>query len=285
MKPTTPATQAEISACLEDIFRDFVRTVSSPIISPETKLYSWANDLHRLRKCFLDAEERVDLGAAFETALQRTTAHEPQSEVIEAQLDVGRMGIRHLIELASGESLAKSRTAGSETRLRGAVQWLDKVRASDAPITKPDPADPSPVPASLTPRQAKAESDLAMEIAELFREMLRSISADDRRGPVVKVLAAFTACRNLANRIEHSFYFYSPLESAIDQFNSPEGLTQDDLSRLRLARAGIRLLATLTDPHVRFRGYASRRARDTRHFDAELAGLHEQVNPRSSGGS
>ena len=285
MNSTTPAAQAEISYALEEVFRDFVRAVSTPTTTAEVKLYSWASHLHQLRHCLVNAQEGADLAAAFETALLRTTTHEPQSDEMEAQLDVGRMGIRHLIELASGESLAKSRTAGSETRLRGAVQWLDKVRASDAPITKPDPADPSPVPASLTPRQAKAESDLAMEIAELFREMLRSISADDRRGPVVKVLAAFTACRNLANRIEHSFYFYSPLESAIDQFNSPEGLTQDDLSRLRLARAGIRLLATLTDPHVRFRGYASRRARDTRHFDAELAGLHEQVNPRSSGGS
>ena len=284
MNSTTPATQAEISLCLQAVFQDFVRAVSSPITSPEVKLYSWASHLHQLRECLVNAQEGADLAAAFETALLRTTTHEPQSDEMEAQLDVGRMGIGHLVELASGEPLAKSRTAGSETRLRGAVQWLDKVRASDAPITKPDPADPSPVPASLTPRQAKAESDLAMEIAELFREMLRSISADDRRGPVVKVLAAFTACRNLANRIEHSFYFYSPLESAIDQFNSPEGLTQDDLSRLRLARAGIRLLATLTDPRVTSRGYASRRARDTRHFDAEVAGLHEQVNPRSSGG-
>ena len=123
-----------------------------------------------------------------------------------------------------------------------------------------------------------------MEIAELFREMLRSISAEDRRGPIVKILAAFTASRNLAQRIEHSFYFYSPLETAIDQFNIPEGLEQNDVSRLRLARAGIRLLATMTDPHVSSSGYASRRARDIRHFDAELSGLHEQVEAYSSGG-
>ena len=284
MNSTTPATQAKISLCLEAVFQDYVRAVSSPITTPEVKLYSWTSHLHQLRNCLVNAEPEVDLAAAFEAAVQSTTTHEPQGDEIEAQLDVGRMGIRHLIELASGEPLAKSRTAESETNLRGALQWLDQVRASSTPISKPNPADPSPVPDNLTPHQAKAESDLALEIADLFRETLRSISADDRRGPMVKVLAAFVASRNLANRIDHSYYFYPILERAIDQFNSPEGLTQIDVSRLRLARAGVRLLATLTDPNVGFRGYASRRARDTRHFDSELAGLHEQVNPRSSGG-
>ena len=285
MNPTTPYTQAEISACLAEIFRDFVRVVSSPITSPEIKLYSWADNLHQLRKCFLNAEAEVDLAAAFEAAVQSTTTHEPQGDEIEAQLDVGRMGIRHLIELASGDAMAKSRTAASETNLRGALQWLDQVRASSTPIGKPDAADPKPVPSKLTEQQAKAERDLAFEIAELFRETLRSISANDRRGPMVKVLAAFVASRNLANRIDHSFYFYPILELAVDQFNSPQGLAQIEDSRLRLARAGFRLLATVTDPHVSSRGYASRRARDIRNFDAELAGLHAEIEPSLSGES
>ena len=204
MEPTTPSTQADISACLEEIFRDFVRAVSTPITSPEVKLYSWADNLNRLRICFLNTEGKVDLGAAFEIALQRSTTHEPQSEVIEAQLDVGRMGVRHLIELASGEPLAKLRTAASETDLRGAVEWLDQLKASSTPISKPARANAQKVPDSLTPQQAQAQSDLALEIAELVRETLRSLSANDRRGAMVKVLGAFQASRNLANRIDHS---------------------------------------------------------------------------------
>ena len=283
MNPTTPFTQAEISLCLQAVFQDYVRAVSSPITSPGLKLHSWVSNLHQLRNCLEEVEPEVDLAAAFEAAVQRTTAHEPQSEVMEAQLDVGRMGIRHLIELASGDAMAKSRTAGSETNLRGAQRGLDEVRASSTPISKPDPADPKQVPDSLTPHQAKAESDLAFEIAALFRETLRSISANDRRGPMVKVLGAFVAARNLANRIDHSYYFYPILELAIDQFNSPEGLREIDVRRLHLARAGMRLLATLTDRQVRAGGYASRRARDIRNFDAELAGLHAEIEPPTSG--
>ena len=285
MKPTTPSTQADISACLEDIFRDFVRAVSSPIISPETKIYSWADNLNRLRTCFLNPEGKVNLGAAFEAALQRTTAHEPQCEVIEAQLDVGRMGIRYLIELASGEPLAKLRTAESETDLRGAVQWLDQVRASSTPISMPARADPHKVPGSLTPQQAQAQSDLALEIAELVRETLRSISANDRRGAMVKVLGAFQASRNLARRIDHSYYYYEILEVALDQFDNPEDLLEMEARRLDVARAGVRLLATVTDRRVRNRGHASRRARDIANFDDKVAGLNELVAERLFGGS
>ena len=105
MKLTTPATQ-EVSHALEEVFRDFVRAVSSPITVPEIELVDRALTLKHLRDSLAVANASADLSAAFEGAVERLTAHEPQSRVMEAQLDVGRMGMRHMIELASDEPLA-----------------------------------------------------------------------------------------------------------------------------------------------------------------------------------
>ena len=106
------------------------------------------------------------------------------------------------------------------------------------------------------------------------------MSADDRRGPMVKILEGFAACKNLAARMDHSFYYHPILEQAIDQFKTPEGLEGLDADRFDLARAGLRLLATLSDPDTRRRGYASRLARNTKNFDARLAWLNSEKDRR-----
>lgn len=55
---------------------------------------------------------------------------------------------------------------------------------------------------------------------------------------MVKILEAFAACKNLAARMDHSFYYHPILEQAIDQFKTPEGLEGLDADRFDLARAG-----------------------------------------------
>ena len=199
--------------------------------------------------------------------------HKPQSELIEAQLDVGLMGMRHLVELSEARSMAKSRTAASETNLRAALGWLDKVRGSSTAITKPATTTPSPVPRPLSVEQELQESDLALEIAVLFREALRALSANDRRGALNQIMFSYNAAKNLFGRIEHSFYYYPILEQAIEQFQNPQRLTVLETDRLDLARAGLRLLATATDPVISKPGHASRLARDTENFDRSLAYL------------
>ena len=127
MNSTTPSTQAEISHALEEVFRDFVRAVSTPTATPGLELVDRALTLNQLRYSLVGADASADLSAAFEGAVERVTAHEPQGRVMEAQLDVGRMGMRHIIELASDEPMAEDRTAESEMNLRGAVRWLGGV--------------------------------------------------------------------------------------------------------------------------------------------------------------
>ena len=275
MNTTAPSVQADISEALVNLFRGFVRAATSSITPTEGLVLSWVSDIHHLRQCLDRLEAGVNLGAAFKAAVNALTNHKPQSRQIEAQLDLGLMGVRHLIELASTEPMAKSRTATSERNLRGAVAWLDTVRGSSSPVSKPLQTKPSPVPNPLSEEQAKAETDLAMEIAVLFREAMRSMSANDRRGPLNQVLFSYNACRNLAGRIGHSYYFDPILQRAIDQFNAPEELTKLESARLDLARAGVRLLATRTDPNTRRPGYASRLARDATNFDNHLASLND----------
>ena len=277
MNTTAPSVQADISQALVNLFRGFVRAATSSIAPTEGLVLSWVSDIHHLRHCLDRLEAGVNLGAAFQAAVNALTNHKPQSRQIEAQLDLGLMGVRHLIELASTEPMAKSRTATSERNLRGAQAWLDTVRGSIGRVTQPAQTSPVPVPNPLSEEQAKAESDLAMEIAVLFREAMRSMSANDRLGPLNQVLFSYNACRNLAGRIDHSYYFDPILQLAIDQFNAPEGLTDLQLARLDLARAGVRLLATLTDADTRRGGYASRLARDTENFDGKLEWLNATI--------
>ena len=206
--------------------------------------------------------------------------HKPQSELIEAQLDVGLMGMRHLVELSEARSMAKSRTAASETNLRAALGWLDKVRGSSTAITKPATTTPSPVPRPLSVEQELQESDLALEIAVLFRETMRAMSANDRRWAVNEILFSYNACRNLVGRIDHSYRFYPILERALEQFENPDVMTDLEEARLDLSRAGVRLLATATDPNSRRRGYASRLARDTQNFDGKLEWVNVELERR-----
>lgn len=189
--------------------------------------------------------------------------------------------MRHLVELSEGKSMQKSRTAASETNLRAALGWLDKVRGSSAATTKPAPTTPSPVPRPLSEEQAKAETDLAFEIAVLFREAMRAMSANDRRGAMNQAMFSYNACRNLAGRIDHNYYFYPIFEQAIDRFKNPEKLTELVEARLDLARAGLRLFATLTDPDIRRKGHASRLARDTENFDRWLGWLNAEKERRA----
>ena len=77
-----------------------------------------------------------------------------------------------------------------------------------------------------------------------------------------EIMFSYNACRNLAGRINHTFRYNSVLEQAIDQFQDPKGLTVMGEARLDLTRAGLRLLATATDPNKRRRGHASRLARE-----------------------
>jgi len=275
MTDTAASIQAEVTQALQALFRNFVLAATTPTTPAEMLVLSWVQDIKQLYECLRHPEASVDLSAAFMSAVERTTAHEPQSELIEAQLDVGRMGMRHLVALSSGDSMAKSRTADSETNLREAVAWLDKVRAGGSSITKPAPGGPAAVPSRLTEEQELQENDLALEIAVLFREVLRAVSANDRRGAVNQIMFSFNAAKNLAGRIDHSYYFYPIIEQAIDQFQNPERLSVSESDRLDVSRAGLRLLATATAtaPEIKKGGYASRRARDTENFDRTVAYL------------
>ena len=283
MNDTLPSTQADISQALEHLFRELIRVATTSTPRPRDYRMLWTEQLQDLRAILVGAEPGADLGAAFQSAVTKLLTYEPQSALIEAQIDMGRFGMRHLIELASSEPVAKSRLTSSEMELRGALAWLDTVRDSSSPVTKPAQTSPVPVPNPLTVEQAKAESDLAMEIAVLFREAMRSMSANDRRGPLNQVLFSYNACKNLAGRIDHSYYFDPILQLAIDQFNVPAGLTELDAGRLNLARAGVRLLATRTDPDKRRGGYASRVARDTKNFDYMLNWFNAMKESEISG--
>ena len=280
MNDTATYTQADVSKALELVFRDVINAATSS--TPRTqyqRLFSVQN-LQDLEECLVGAAPGVNLAAAFMSAVERLITHEPQSDLIEAQLDLGLMAIRHLAELSEGKSMEKYRTAASETNLRKALAWLDKVRASSSPITKPARTPPSLVPDQLSEDQARQETDLAIEIAVLFREAMRAMSANDRRGAVNEVLFSYSACRNLAGRIDHNYRFYPILERALEQFENPDVMTDLEEARLDLSRAGVRLLATATDPSNRRRGYASRLARDTQNFDGKLEWLNVELERR-----
>ena len=57
-------------------------------------------------------------------------------------------------------------------------------------------------------------------------------------------------------------------------------MTDLEEARLDLSRAGVRLLATATDPNNRRRGYASRLARDTQNFDGKLEWVNVELERR-----
>ena len=271
MKPTTPSAQAEISRALEEVFRDFIRAVSSPITSPEIKLYSWTSHLHQLRNCLVNAEPEVDLAAAFEAAVQSTTTHEPQGDEIEAQLDVGRMGMRHIIELASGESLAKSRTAESETDLRGAVQWLGGVqrRAESGRQQPPLRVD------QKTAVELEGEQELARELSVMVREALRAISANDPRTTTLNAVKSFIRVLAQMGAMDHSYSFIPVFEETFGAFANPSELPELEIDRLALARAGMRFLATRTDRFDRPRKLRNRLDEDSDNFERNLSRLVE----------
>ena len=271
MKPTTPSAQAEISACLEDIFRDFVRAVSSPITSPEIELVDRALTLNQLRDSLVVADASADLSAAFEGAIERLTAHEPQNRVMEAQLDVGRMGMRHMIELASDEPMAEDRTAESETNLRGAVRWLGGVQRR----AESDRQQPPPTADQKAAAEHEGEQELAREFSVMVREALRAISANDPSRATLNVVKSFMRVLVQMRAMDHSYSYIPIFEETFAAFANPPELPDLEIDKLALARAGMRFLATRTDRFDRPRKLRNRMDEDTANFERNLNYLVE----------
>lgn len=272
MNATTPATQ-EISHALEEVFRDFVRASSSPITSPEIELVDRTLTLNQLRYSLVVADASADLSAAFEGAVERLTAHEPQSRVMEAQLDVGRMGMRHLIELASDEPMAEARTAESETNLRGAVRWLEGARRrAESGGQQPPPSADEKVAAEL-----EGEQELAREFSVMVREALRAISANDPRGATLNVVKSFMRVLVQMRAMDHSYSFIPVFEETFAAFANPPELSELEIDKLALARAGMRFLATRTDRFDRPRKLRNRLDEDTANFERILGDLMESA--------
>ena len=283
MNPSTPSTQAEISHALEEVLRDFVRAASWTVTNPE-ELVDRALTLNQLRYSLAGADASADLSAAFEGAVEKLTAHEPESEVMEAQLDVGRMAMRHMIELASDEPMRESRTAESETNLDGAVRWLRSVWPREASRQQPPLRADQKAAAEL-----EGEKELAREFSVMVREALRAISANDPSRATLNVVKSFMRVLVQMRAMDHSYSYIPVFEETFTAFANPPELPDLELDKLALARAGMRFLATRTDRFDRPRKLRNRLDEDTAHFERNLNYLVEseawKEQPRQRAGA
>ena len=283
MNATTPTTQ-EISHALVELFRDFVRAASSPTTSPEREV-DRALTLNQLRYTLAAADASADLPAALEGAIERLTAHEPQSEVMEAQLDVGRMGMRHMIELASDEPLRETRTAESEVNVDSAVRWLRGawLRREASRQQPPLSADQKDAV------ELEGENELARELSVMVREALRAISANDPRTATLNVVKSFMRVLVQMRAMDHSYSFVPVFEETFAAFANPPELPDLEIDKLALARAGMRFLATRTDRFDVPRKLRNRLDEDTANFERNLiylvgsAGWKNQPRYRAPG--
>ena len=264
--------QNDITKAFEMLFRGLIRAVTTGL--PELAIFGLRLDFNMVETYVANAEPGVSVDSAFKVALQRLTHHKPQSELIEAQLELARCGMRHMMELSSTERFAKAGRARTEEDLYAALVRLDAVRN---PATSSD-EDDDPVEGIPLVDHSEAETELALEFSSLFREGMRAMSATDPRIAILNVIGSFVTLKNMIRSMTHAFYYYPVFEQAFEHFKDPPELSWLEAEQLSLARAGMRLLATQTEQIDRPRNHRSRLAGDARHFALALHNLRVLQN-------
>jgi hypothetical protein len=244
--------QDDLAQAVEALFRSLIRAVTTG--NRELAILQIRYDFNLLETSLENAEPGVRLDLAFEVAVDRLTHYKPQSQLIEAQLDLARSGMLHMLELSSTQGLGKAGRALTEYHLYHALARLDAVRNPGTPPESDDDPDTSVVPVV----HDQAEAELAHEFSVLFREGIRAMSAADPRMAILNVIGSFVTIKNMVRSMTHAFYWYPIFEQAFEQFNDPPELSWLEAEQLSLARAGMRLLATQTDQIDRPRNHRSR---------------------------
>jgi hypothetical protein len=260
MTDETPLySQDDLNQAVESLFRSLIRAVTSE--NRELAILQIRFDFNLLQTSLANAEAGVRLDLAFEVAVDRLTHYNPQSELIEAHLDLARIGMLHMLELSSNRGLVKAGRAMTESQLYHALARLDTVRNAGS---QPEP-DGAPETSVVPIGDDQAEAELAREFSVL--------SATDPRMAILHVIGSFVTIKNMVRSMTHAFYWYPIFEQAFEQFKDPPELSWLEAEQLNLARAGMRLLATQTEQIDRPRNHRSRLAGDARHFAEALRNL------------
>lgn len=129
MTDTAHKRHPDLQTAVNSFFRNTLRAVTAS--NSRNFLWAMMEDLTDIQNHLDDHKPRLQLAPVLIQAMKAITVHEKQSELVEAQLELGFSAVRHVAELSEAGHKRPRRLATSSKRLREAMQRLDQVKSPD----------------------------------------------------------------------------------------------------------------------------------------------------------